>query len=346
MLTALGATHQAPPRPARPSGRTFYKRPGRCNLRRLAVEPKGVVPHGQLDHRALEGWVNYKSAEEEADTLEELIGDYLKRGFCSLAYTQREATEILGGEPVLNKLGVLVKEKKDASGKVVKKARVIWDLRVSAVNTACHQGKRIILPRLLDVVSSILASYRRGKAPYLAGVDIRDAFMNIRAGRDRRFTAAAVPGSRNRRGKKRHRIILTNTLVFGSASSPTVWGRAAAWLGRSSAAVSTADLQCYVDDPVYVLDGPGIHPAANDLALVLLWTAVSGFPVKLSKARGARTSNGWAPASGASTSTRRWLSRCPRPRRDRQVPGEARGRSPRADLTLEPSPSWRASSHT
>ena len=47
----------------------------------------------------------------------------------------------------------------------------------------------------------------------------------------RRFTAAAVPGNRNRAG--RYRIVLFNTLVFGSASSPTIWGRMAR-LGRTA----------------------------------------------------------------------------------------------------------------
>ena len=251
------------------------------------VFPNNVTPHSQLDARTLEGWSNYPSAEEEAETLEELISDYVARGFCQIAYSPQEAEEALGGRPVLNKLGVLVKEKRDAHGKVVKKARVIWDLRESSVNKACHQGERIILPRLLDVVSSALSSYRRGRPPYLAGVDIKDAFMNIPAGADRRFTVAAVPGSRNRAGK-RHRLIIFNTLVFGSASSPTIWGRAAAWLGRSSAAVSPADLQCYVDDPIYVLDGPSAEAAAGDLAVILLWTAVCGYPIKLSKATGGK----------------------------------------------------------
>ncbi|CAE7854136.1 unnamed protein product, partial [Symbiodinium necroappetens] len=251
------------------------------------VSSHNVTPHSQLDARTLEGWSNYQSAEEEAETLEELISDYVARGFCQIAYSQQEAEEVLGGKPVLNKLGVLVKEKRDAHGKVVKKARVIWDLRESSVNKACHQGERIILPRLWDVVASALASYRRGRPPYLAGVDIKDAFMNIPAGADRRFTVAAVPGSRNRPGK-RHRLIIFNTLVFGSASSPTIWGRAAAWLGRTSAAVSPADLQCYVDDPIYVLEGPSAEAAAGDLSVILLWTAVCGYPIKLSKATGGK----------------------------------------------------------
>ena len=266
------------------------------------VNPSGTIPHATLDHRTLEGWKNYPSAEEEAETLDELLCDYVERGFCTVVSSAKEAREKLGGEPVLNKLGVLVKEKTDAHGNKVRKARVIWDLRESLVNRACHQGERIILPRLLDVVASLLACYRRGRAPFLAGV--RDAFMNVPAGRDRRFTAAAVPGNRNRRSK--YRVILFNTLVFGSASSPTIWGRVAAWLGRSTAAVSSSDLQCYVDDPVYVLDGPQEELAASDLALVLLWTAVAGFPISSPKPPGARRSNGWAPEFPATTMKSRW----------------------------------------
>ena len=38
-----------------------------------ATEAKGLVPHSQVDRRALEGWSNYASAEEEAEVLDELI---------------------------------------------------------------------------------------------------------------------------------------------------------------------------------------------------------------------------------------------------------------------------------
>ena len=146
--------------------------------------------------------------------LDELIQDYVARGFCHRVSSYKAASKQLGDEPVLNKLGVLVKNKRDAQGREVKKARVIWDLKESNVNKACNQGERIILPRLLDVVASLLAAYKRGRSPYLAGVDIRDAFMNIPAGKDRKFTVAAVPRRRNKRAG--HDLIVFNTLVFGS----------------------------------------------------------------------------------------------------------------------------------
>ncbi|CAE7389519.1 unnamed protein product [Symbiodinium natans] len=51
-----------------------------------------------------------------------------------------------------------------------------------------------------------------------------------------------------------------------------------------------------VDDPVYTLEGPDLETAAADLAVVLLWTAVAGFPVKLSKATGGKRVE-WVGAS-------------------------------------------------
>ena len=249
------------------------------------TEARDRLPPDQVDRRTLEGWRNYSSADEEAATLEDLVEDYVTRGFCTRAGSYKEATQLLQ-EPVLNKLGVIVKTKKDAQGRSTRKARVIWDLSESEVNRACDQGERVILPRLLDVVSSLLAIYRRGKRPYLAGVDIRDAFMNIPAGKDRRFTVAAL--SRRNKGNSYY-LVIFNTLVFGSASSPTLWGRMAAWLGRTTSAVSLADTQLYVDDPVYALEGPDLETATLDLTVVLLWTAITGFPVKLSKASGGKT---------------------------------------------------------
>ncbi|CAE7648821.1 unnamed protein product [Symbiodinium sp. CCMP2592] len=222
----------------------------------IPVSRDGQMPAWQLDRRALEGWKNYPSAEAEEGTLRDLLDDYVNRGFCVLVATEEEAEAILGGPPVLNRLGVIAKDKTDAQGRPVRKARVIWDLRESRVNLACCQGERILLPRLLDVVSSLLRVYREGGKPYLAGLYIKDAFMNVPAGPDRKFTAAAVPWG----------IVLFNT-----------------------PAVADTDPQCYVDDPVFVMFGPGLGAAARDLAITLLWVAVTGFPTKLNKANGGKT---------------------------------------------------------
>eukprot|EP00435_Cladocopium_sp_Y103_P068903 s1426_g32.t1 len=126
--------------------------------------------------RSLEGWQNYKSAQEEREDLNSLVKDYIARGFCHRLESMAEAERELGRPPVLNKLGVVVKYA--ASGR--KKSRIIWDLRESRANSICNQKERILLPKLLDLAEHTLKCFRMGKEVWLAAVDIKDAFMNVR----------------------------------------------------------------------------------------------------------------------------------------------------------------------
>ena len=239
-------------------------------------------------YRSIEGWQNYKSAEEEAQDLETLVEDYVQRGFCHIIGSVEQAAQELGGEPVLNKLGVITKFNHQG----VKKSRIIWDLKESRANQICHQGERIILPRLLDVTQQAVRVYRDGRQPWLAAVDVKDAFMNVPAGPDKRFTVAARPKAKPQEGME---LIVFDALVFGAGSSPTIWGRFAAWLGRAFAAiVPKASAQIYVDDPIFVLAGD-LEQAALDLTSLMLWFAIAGFPVKLSKAEGGKAIN-WVGA--------------------------------------------------
>ena len=59
---------------------------------------------------------------------------------------------------------------------------------------------------------------------------------------ERRFHCAYIRG----------KVFAYRRLVFGSKASPTLWGRAAAWLGRSTAALlsDASRLNIYVDDPL------------------------------------------------------------------------------------------------
>ena len=50
-------------------------------------------------------------------------------------------------------------------------------------------------------------------------------------------------------------LYIFKALVFGSVSAPTIWGRYAAWLGRSTMALSRPDpprMHIFVDDPLYL----------------------------------------------------------------------------------------------
>ncbi len=89
--------------------------------------------------RDSENWSNWPSAEEE-DEVHRLVREAEGKGFCEVFEARSEVRELLGAEPILNKLGVVVKYKEG-----VKKARIIWALRESLVNKACDPAERVIL---------------------------------------------------------------------------------------------------------------------------------------------------------------------------------------------------------
>ena len=182
---------------------------------RRHIKPTGVFPvvDGQpweqesadLLHRCLEGWSNYSSAVEEKEDLNRLIQEAKEQGFCTFYDTLQQVESELGVKPVLNKLGVIVKIKESG----VRKARIIWDLRESKINSLCRQGERVILPRLRDAIADANETYRQGGRPRFLAVDITNAFHNIPAGRDRAYTAAAFESPQGRK------ILVYDVLVFG-----------------------------------------------------------------------------------------------------------------------------------
>ena len=75
------------------------------------------------------------------------------------------------------------------------------------------------------------------------------------------------------------------TVLFGGAGSPGVWGRAAAFLGRSGQAMFASDevrIQVYVDDPWSIWRGPA-EARARNLGTLLLWWRVLGPPISWKK---------------------------------------------------------------
>ena len=219
-------------------------------------------------------WENWPSALEEKEDLHSLIREAEGKGFCSVVPDARQAEQMAGGKVILNKLGVIVKNR---LGK--KKSRIIWDLKESGVNRKCDQSERIVLPRLLDLVHSCLKLMREGREPILTTADIQDAFHNVPAGEDRRYTVALAPMEDNKPC-----YVVYKVLVFGSKSSPTIWGRFAAFLGRSTASViPEAEGQVYVDDPVWVIPTSGGYDPIKVMTTIFVWAAVLGFPLKLPK---------------------------------------------------------------
>ena len=196
--------------------------------------PRQAPPTTRRSTHDLREWQNYKSAEEEQEGLVP-------------APSQHRTTRSRAEKITLNKLGVVVKFTESGA----KKSRVVWDLRRSGANSKCHQAERIVLPRLTDLAAAATRAYRSGKEPWLVALDVRDAFLNIPAGKDKAFTVAAKPGADGQ-----NQVIVCDTLVFGAKSSPTIWGRFASLLGRSWASIESAvRAQIYVDDPAMIVEG-------------------------------------------------------------------------------------------
>ena len=251
------------------------------------IERNGIFPaatNDQVEDAAatkyeLEGWENYKSAVEEKEELDRLVDTYVSKGWCRILPSLEEARQELGEDVVLNKLGVIVKYSEQGT----KKARIIWDLRQSGANTRCDHAERIVLPKLTDVAAAGQRAYAQGCEPWLLALDVADAFLNIPVARDKAMTLSAKPDQDGT-----NRVVVCDTLVFGAKSSPTIWGRFAAFLGRSLASVEPqANTQIYVDDAAVVLTGD-LETAAQAATNVLLWAAVCGFPIKLEKCLGGK----------------------------------------------------------
>ena len=227
--------------------------------------------------RSFENWDNHPSAVEWEEDLHKLIDEAASKGFCSFYPNMAAAEREIGIKPVLNKLGLLVKEKQTPEG-VIRKARIIWDMRESGTNKLCSQGERVLLPRVTDAIEDALEIFRKGGKPAFLAVDIRDAFHNIPSGKDRAFTSAAF---RDKTGTLK--IVVYDVLVFGSVSSPTLWGRYAAWFGRSLASINPdIRLQTYVDDPLFTFDCTDPYHKER-VGISLLWSQIAGYPLKLEK---------------------------------------------------------------
>lgn len=136
--------------------------------------------------RSLNDWSNHPSAQELSKDLISLIDEAHKKGFCTYYGSVEQAEAAIGQKVVLNKLGVIVKEKVTSQG-ITRKARIIWDLRESKVNQLCSQGERVLLPKLADAIEDAIRIYRNNGRPSFLAIDIRDAFHNVPAGRDRAF---------------------------------------------------------------------------------------------------------------------------------------------------------------
>jgi hypothetical protein len=240
--------------------------------KRETTDPCSLAPGWDGD------WSNYISAEEEPDIVSPMLDTLVADGNAKCYDLDK------GEKPkdftVASRLGLVRKVKPDGSIKY----RLVWDFRRSGVNETISQGERILLPSLLDVVRSArgLADRRSHLQIFFIGVDVSEAFHLIPLNEDEQALTAARFGNK---------LYIFKVLVFGSVSAPTVWGRYAAWLGRSTMAISRHDhlrMHMFVDDPLYLAAGDE-NEVTLPLTRALLWAVVAGFPLAWHKSDGGST---------------------------------------------------------
>ena len=109
---------------------------------------------------------------------------------------------------------------------------MIIDMRRSGVNFFVRLRERIVLPRLWDVIADVTALLEHSGAKLAGDIDMMvidwaDAFHSIGV-RPEEIPHQVVRGFNGQH-------IGYEAVLFGGVGSPLVWGRAAAFLGRSGA---------------------------------------------------------------------------------------------------------------
>ena len=110
--------------------------------------------------------------------------------------------------------------------------------------------ERIVAPRIEDAVDDAIDLLWQGRGDLERLVlDIADAFHNIpMRPSERRLTC----------GKAGGKYIVFEVLCMGGKSSPNIWGRYAAAIGRILASIFDRDefrCEIYVDDPLMAVSG-------------------------------------------------------------------------------------------
>ena len=175
---------------------------------------------------------------------------------------------------VISHITTTIKTRDDGSLKI----RFVLDLLRSGASGRCRVPERVVLPRVCDVVHSLLfmiiawASFLRTFTVQayvsMATIDFKDAFYTIHLKLcDRGMTTFATL-----RG-----YAYFARVPFGLASAPLIWARVAALLmriGQAPFASWELMLHCFVDDPAIVLGGSLRDRKHNLGLLLLLWSAL------------------------------------------------------------------------
>ena len=230
---------------------------------------------------------NYKSVRDQPEEASVEIQRYLDKRFCVRVSWEWVEANLQSG--TASKMALILKEKPDGSTK----RRIILDLRRSAGNSRSEVGERIVLPRIVDVVSMLRALWRtKTRKPLnieddfeFACIDLSDAFCHFSVHRDELRHCV----SPNETGDG---ALLWTAMLFGFKAAPLIMGRLSSALGRlltSLCRPSEAQLQVYIDDVIIGIMGDK-DSRERLLACFLMTAAAFGVQINLKKGeRGRRT---------------------------------------------------------
>ena len=196
-----------------------------------------------------EEFVNYTGVDDNTDVAD--ILEAREDSGCLIGFDDVDSVRsYLGAEPQLSKIGAVIKEKKNSSGKITRKTRII--LEQSRVSTRSKRTHRSTLPRATHAISGALGlmATTDGSQVYLLVADVQDAFWLIPlAWEERRYFVA----------KFRGRYLVFLRTAQGSRAAPITWAAIAALVARCVQSIfctphgHEARLQMYVDDPLLAL---------------------------------------------------------------------------------------------
>jgi len=221
---------------------------------------------------SMEPGANYASVDLHGERVAQEVDRLIRAGYVE-EHASWEALLEAYPNVVVSKIAAIVKTKDDGTAKT----RIIIDMLRSMVNSFVKLHERIVLPRLIDVVSDLidlahaakLSPEERQEVDQMV-LDFADAFHSIGVHPEELpFQVFKLP---SKRGYGVYR-----TVVFGGGGAPLSWGRGAALLGRSGQALFEPDqarIEIYVDDPWSGFRGTKQQIRRYKTRLLVWWLAL------------------------------------------------------------------------
>ena len=237
------------------------------------------------------GLENYSSMEEHREEALKELKRYEEKEFARVVSAE-ELVQRFPSHGTISRLALILKAKDDGSVK----SRIILDLRRSGGNSRCKVPERVTLPRVSDVVDSLVwlrghqgdlqtaltvAGYKdtSPKQVSLVSIDLEDAFCHWGVHKDELCNAIAPHVDPDK-------LVVFVALLFGYKSAPLLMGRLSAAVGcllQSMVRPFEMQLQVYVDDVLGAVAGPAGH--RYKLVSMILYT-LSALGVRVSLKKG------------------------------------------------------------